>query len=66
MLVQIPVFKNEDRQFYGGLRPSSNCNADDVQQFYTNIEAVLDRIKPRHTLILTGDLNSETGIRQTE
>ena len=33
---------------------------------YTNIESLLDRVKPRHTLILTGDFNSEIGTRHAD
>ena len=58
MLVHIPCFQRLGLAIIITYAPSSNATPDHTT-YYTNLEALIGKVRPRFTLLIAGDFNAE-------
>ena len=66
MLVHIPCFQRLGLAIIITYAPSSNASPEDHATYYTNLEALIAKVRPRFTLLIAGDFNAEVGTRSHE
>ena len=66
MLVHIPCFQRLGVAIIITYAPSSNASPEDHATYYTNLETLIAKVRPRFTLLIAGDFNAEVGTRSPE
>ena len=66
MMIQIPCYRRLGVSLVAVYSPSSKATRAEVDEHLADIEHVAGKCRPRHTLIIGGDFNSETGVRDAE
>ena len=66
MLVHIPCFQRLGLAIIITYAPSSNASPEDHTTYYTNLDALIAKVRPRFTLLIAGDFNAEVGTRSPE
>ena len=61
MLVHTPCFQRLGLAIIITYAPSSNATPEDHTTYYTNLEALIAKVRPRFTILIAGDFNVEVG-----